>query len=115
MNPPALLLTACGIGGILSRFNADSVIGSEHQKFSFRGFSAKRLAYLLIGVQLWLFCLVDREAYYDATGGIAALSLSVMLVNLLLGLLCPSRDKSRFLPFAFAFFILVMTMLFIPL
>ena len=73
------------------------------------------MAFLLLGVQLWLFYLVDTDAYYDATGGIVALSLTVMLANLLLGFFCPRKDQGRFLPFALGFLILAMTWLFPPL
>jgi hypothetical protein len=73
------------------------------------------MAYLLIGVQLWLFCLVNMEAYYNAIGRIMALSLTVMVVNLLLGLFCPRSDKGRFSPFVLAIIILIVTMLFEPL
>jgi len=55
------------------------------------------------------------EAYYNAIGRIMALSLTVMVVNLLLGLFCPRSDKGRFSPFVLAIIILIVTMLFEPL
>jgi hypothetical protein len=74
------------------------VIGSEHLKFSVRGFSPKRMAFLLLSVQLWLFYSVQTEDYFQSSGGIGALSLTVMLANLLLGFFCPRNDQGRFLP-----------------
>jgi hypothetical protein len=73
------------------------------------------MAYLLNGVQLWPLYLVNLDAYYDALARIGAVSLTLMLVNLLLGFTCPRNDKGRFFPFALAFFILVLTELLMPL
>lgn len=84
-------------------------------KFSVRGFSAKRLAYLLNGVQLWLFVAVNMEAYYDECDGIVVGSLILVLANLILGFFCPRNDKSRFLPFALALLVFIMINLFMPL
>jgi len=103
------------MGGNVRQPKSKSVIRSEHLKFSFRGFSAKRMAYLLLGVQLWLFCLIFQEAYYDACGGIEGVSLALMFASLLLGFSCPRNDKGRFFPFAMAFLIMTMTALCVPL
>jgi len=103
------------MGGNVRQSKSKSVIRSEHLKFSFRGFSAKRMAYLLLGVQLWLFYLIFQDAYYDSCGGIEAVSLTLMLANLLLGVFCPRNDKGRFFPFAMAFLIMTMTALCVPL
>ena len=94
---------------------AASVIGFQDLKFSVRGFSAKRLALLLNGVQLWLFLSDFMEAYYDDGLGVTVGSLILVLVNLLLGFFCPRNDKSRFFPFALALLIFTMTSLFMPL
>jgi hypothetical protein len=108
-------LTLRGIGAILNQFKTKFVSGSEHVRFSVRGFSAKRMAYLLNGVQLWLLVLVNLDAYYDAGGGIGIISLTLMLANLVLGFFCPRNDKGRFFPFALGFAILIMTSLLTPL
>jgi hypothetical protein len=103
------------MGGNVRQPKSKSVIRSEHLKFSFRGFSAKRLAYLLVGVQLWLFYLIFQDAYYEACGGIVGVSLALMFASLLLGSSCPRNDKGRFFPFAMAFLIWTMTALCVPL
>jgi hypothetical protein len=91
------------------------VDGFEHLKFSFRGFSSKRMALLLIGVQLWLLCLVNMEIYYDAGHGIGVVSAIISLAVLVLGIFCPGSCKSRFLPFVLALVIVAITLLFTPL
>ena len=73
------------------------------------------MGYLLIGVQLWLFCLLFTEAYYDAIGGVTAMSLAIVLANLLLGPFCPRTDKTRYLAFALSLIIFGLTMLFTPI
>jgi len=84
-------------------------------RFSVRGFSPKRVAYLLNGVQLWLMYLVTTEAHYDAGAGIGCVSASVVAVNLLLGFVCPRNDPRRFFPCAIALLILIMTDMLTPL
>ena len=109
------VIPECGKEDVFAQFKQEFVSCSDHLKFSIRGFSAKRMAYLLNAVQLWLLCMVNLETYYDAGAGICAVSLTLMVVNLLLGFLCPRGDKGRFLPFALSFFILVVTELTTPL
>jgi hypothetical protein len=90
------------------------LIGFQDLKFSVRGFSAKRLALLLNGVQLWLLATDFMEAYYDDGLGVFVGSLTLVLVNLFLGVFSPRSDKSRFFPFALAVVLLVLTNLCMP-
>lgn len=100
---------------ILNQPVAKPSIDFQDLKFSLRGFSPKRLALLLNGVQLWLFSTDFMEAYYDDGIGVTVGSLILVLVNLFLGFSCPRNDKSRFFPFALAVFIFVLTNLCMPL
>jgi hypothetical protein len=105
-----------GTGANLSQFNSKPVVCSEHVKFSLRGFSAKRMAYLLNGVQLWLLCSVSLDFYSGYAGaGVDVTSSVLTLASLILGFCCSGRNKGRFLPFALSIPILVMTFLVTPI
>ena len=72
---------------------------SEFSRFSARGFSVKRMAYLLTGVSALLVPL-HWWADWQGDGYLAGVAFLLMLAALILGFFVPKIDKDRFLPFA---------------
>ena len=75
-------------------------------KFTVRGFSAKRMAYLLVGISALLIPFHWR-ADYQGDAYLAGVALAAMLVALAFGFYSPRTDRHRFLPFVLGFAVLV--------
>lgn len=71
----------------------------EHLRFSLRGFSAKRMAYVLDLISVFLLPF-HSHADYMGDAYIAAVAFALTLVALALGFLVPRSDTHRFDPFA---------------
>jgi len=84
---------------------------SQHLKFSVRGFSPKRMGYLLDLVSLG-FVPVHLSASCEQSGGITGFAFFEMLAVLALCLFTPRSDNHRFLPFVLGFFVFVLHSLF---
>ena len=77
---------------------------SEHLKFSVRGFSLHRLAYLLdcVGLALWpLYIRADSLGSSYVGGG----AFTITILVLVLCLLTPRTVRHRWLPFLIGFII----------
>jgi len=79
---------------------------SHNLRFTVRGFSAKRMAYLLIGISALLVPFHWR-ADYQGDAYLAAVALAAMVIALALGFYTPATDRRRFLPFLVGFALLV--------
>jgi membrane protein YdbS with pleckstrin-like domain len=71
-------------------------------KFSVRGFSVRRMAYLIVGID---FLLVPLHVAHSWAGFhidelLLVVAVAAMLITLILGLFIPRKEKHRFLPFA---------------
>lgn len=75
-------------------------------RFKVRGFSAKRMAYLLVSISAFLIPFHWRADYHGDTY-LAAIALAAMVVALALGFYIPRTDRHRFLPFVLGFAFLV--------
>ncbi len=75
-------------------------------RFTLRGFSAKRMAWLLVLISGFLIPFHGR-ADYQGDAYLAGVALAAMLAALALGLCTPRSDRHRFRPFAFGFGVLV--------
>jgi len=84
---------------------------TEHLKFSVRGFSPKRMAYLLDLMSVG-FLPVHTFVSCEQSGGIAGFAFIDLLAVLVLCLFAPRSDSHRFSPFVLGFFILVFHSLF---
>lgn len=74
----------------------------QHFRISIRGFSAKRMAYLLVAISA---LLLPFHARVDGIGDeyLASVAFACMAITLLLGLFIPQTDRRRFLPFLLCF------------
>ena len=79
----------------------------EHFKFSLRGFSPKRMAYLLDLVCLG-FVPHHMSSSCEESAGLAGYALVNLLAVFVLCLFTPRSDSRRFLPFALGFYVLLM-------
>ena len=77
---------------------------SEHLRFSVRGFSANRMAYLLDGIGLALWPLYGRADSLGSTY-VVEVALAIVIVVLLLCLFTPRPVRHRWLPFLIGFII----------
>jgi hypothetical protein len=75
-------------------------------KFTVRGFSAKRMAYLLVGISALLIPLHWR-ADYRGDAYLATVALAATVAALAVGFYTPRTDRHRFLPFVLGFAVLV--------
>ena len=71
-------------------------------QFAFRGFSAKRMAYLLVLISALLIPFHWR-ADYMGDSYLALVGLAAMVAALALGFYTPRTDRNRFLPFVIGF------------
>jgi len=76
-------------------------------RFTVRGFSAKRMAYLLVVISGLLIPFHSR-ADYQGDEYHAAVALAAMLAALALGFYTPRSDRHRFRPFLLGFVFLVL-------
>ena len=83
----------------------------EYLKFSVRGFSPKRMGYLLDLVSLG-FVPVHFMASCEQSGGIACFAFFNILAIFVLCLLTTRTDKQRFMPFVLGIFIIILHSLF---
>ena len=83
----------------------------EHFKFSVRGFSSKRMGYLLDLVSLG-FVPVHLNSSCEQSEGIAGFAFIDLLAVLVLCLFTPRSDKHRFLPLAIGLLVFMLHMLF---
>jgi hypothetical protein len=84
---------------------------NEHLKFSLRGFSPKRMGYLLDLVSMG-FVPVHMHVSCEQSGGIAAFAFFDMLTVLAFCLFTPRSTPRRFGPFALGLAVLVLHNLF---
>jgi len=77
----------------------------EHLRFSVRGFSLNRLAYLLDGVSLLLLLLYRRADRILGDRMIAGVAFWLMLAVLVFCLLTPRAVRHRWMPFLLGFII----------
>ena len=75
-------------------------------RFVVRGFSAKRMAYLLVGISALLIPFHWRSDY-QGDAYLADAAAVAMLIALALGFCTPRTDRHRFWPFAIGFAVLV--------
>ena len=75
-------------------------------RFTVRGFSAKRMAYLLVVISGLLIPFHSR-ADYQGDEYLAAVALAAMLAALALGFYTLRSDRHRFRPFVLGFAFLV--------
>jgi hypothetical protein len=81
---------------------------SEHLKFSARGFSPKRIGYLLGLVCFGFLPVHFANSSCEQSEGLAAFVFGITLVVLVLCLFTPRSEPQRFRPFIFAFLVLVL-------
>jgi hypothetical protein len=84
---------------------------SGHLRFSVRGFSAKRMAYLLVAISALLIPFHSR-ADYRGDEYLAGIAFACMIVALILGLFVPRSDRHRFMPFLLGFIVFMIHGLF---
>ena len=85
---------------------------AEYLKFSIRGFSPKRMGYLLDLVSL-SFVPVHFIVSCKQSGGIACFASFSLLVVFILCVLTTPTDKQRFMPFVFGIFVVILHSLFV--
>ena len=79
---------------------------SEHLKFAVRGFSPKRMAYMLVLISagFWPF---HFRADWRGDEYLSLLALVCMMAAFVLGYFVPRSDKKRFLPAVLGLFVLM--------
>lgn len=77
-----------------------------HFKFSLRGFSPKRFAYLLDCISCGLLFL-HSAADWQGDEYLAEVAAGIAVVNLVLGTLSSTTDKGRYSPFIIALILLI--------
>jgi hypothetical protein len=80
---------------------------TEHFKFSVRGFSPKRFAYLLVGISAG-FYPIHFTGSCEESQGVAGIALGAVLLCLALALFQPRSDKTRFKPAVYALLMLLL-------
>jgi len=75
-------------------------------RFSIRGFSPKRMAYLLIFISALLLPF-HSVADYRGDEYLSGVAFGLILAAFILGFYVPRKDKYRFMPSALGFVILV--------
>ena len=94
-----IYIGSCGLAGLK---NAATIFKFSH--FTIRGFSARRLAYLLSFISTLLVPLHWR-ADWQGDGYLAGIALLFTLITLALCFLSPRTVECRFLPFALGVFV----------
>jgi hypothetical protein len=74
-------------------------------RFVVRGFSAKRMAYLLVGISALLIPFHWRSDY-QGDYYLAGVAFAAMVAALVLGFCTPQTDRHRLWPFALGFAVL---------